>query len=143
MDLDTAQSPSSAGSPEEETVYARCHSSIAASAGLNEFLAVMPDGQRRLPRQVPCVLQYGHLEEHVGLLQGSGERRPGAWWLRWDDTAGLRSLVQSPYCRDGRSAPDACLLPGGHEGHHSGQLSTLLDVPPELRLLAPAPSRTR
>ncbi|MDI1465159.1 hypothetical protein QEZ54_29740 [Catellatospora sp. KI3] len=119
-------------------MYPQCHAGIAVPNGLYAFLAAEPDGQYQLPRQLSCELQSGHGTDHAGFLQSIGPDEHAAWWLLWDDTAGMRSLIQLPYCCDDCTAADACLLPAGHEGRHGPQLATTLDVPPGVRLLLPA-----
>ncbi|WP_155371037.1 hypothetical protein [Catellatospora vulcania] len=110
-------------------MHLRCRSSIALTSDVYDFLAALPDGQYQLPRHVGCDLQDEHDRDHTGFLQSVGEAEETAWWLAWDDVAGTHALVQVPYCCDDCVSVDACLLPEGHPGRHSSELTTVLTLP--------------
>ncbi len=122
-------------------MYLRCRTGNTVTDAEFAFLAAMPGGQYQLPRHVTCDLQDGHDRNHIAFVQCLDHTEQSAWWLTWTTDGDGRSLIERPYCCDDCTPPDACLLPEGHEGRHSPQLTTLLAPPPDQHLFAAAPTR--
>ncbi len=122
-------------------MYLRCRTGNTVTDAEFAFLAGLPGGQYQLPHRVTCDLQEGHGQDHIAFVQCLDQAEQSAWWLTW--TRDSRSLIELPYCCDDCTPADACLLPEGHDGRHSPQLTTVLAPPPDLHLFAAAPTRAR
>ncbi|WP_166379310.1 hypothetical protein [Catellatospora methionotrophica] len=89
----------------------KCSRQLELSAAERAFLApAAPDAV------VFCDLQGRHPEPHVAT---GVETWGGTWWVHWSDCG--REIVKKQRCPG--QADHGCLLPLGHPGAHSYQLS--------------------
>ncbi|GHJ47272.1 hypothetical protein Cs7R123_46140 [Catellatospora sp. TT07R-123] len=123
-------------------MFLRCFAGVALTEAEYVFLAELPQAQYQLPHRVTCDLEHGHDSDHIAFCQSIGADEEAAWWITWNSDRRMRSLVELPFCCDDCIAADACLLPDGHPGRHSFELTTLLVPPSDLDLLRPVRSST-
>jgi hypothetical protein len=105
------------------TMKARCPATVAVSAAVLATLMALEEQVRTEGDRVGCELGSGHCGSHLALVatvQGGDQW----WWLRWDGQ--LREVIQIDPCEaelpQGQYA-DGCVLPDGHPGPHSFDLS--------------------
>jgi hypothetical protein len=104
-------------------VWDRCRAFANLTCAESTRLGALPSAFGPILHSLTCELAADHDGSHVAFTVAvdGGERW---WWLHW--TADLRRLVEAEACdRTDDNSPerDDCLLPKGHPGPHSFDIS--------------------
>jgi hypothetical protein len=106
-----------------ESIWDRCRASTNLTCAESARLTALPLTVGPVLHALTCELAAGHDGSHVAFTVAvyGGERW---WWLLW--TADSRRLIEAEACdrtNDHSTELDDCLLPLGHSGPHSFEIS--------------------